>query len=184
MQLVNKKNMEVWKDIPGYEGLYQASNLGNIKNIGRKFLDSLGREYIVKEVLCKPSIDTSGYNQIVLSKNKKRKSYKVHRLVAITFIPNPNNLPQVNHKDENKLNNNIENLEWCTHKYNCQYGTRSYRCTLHSNHKVKQLLKGKVIKEYNSLKEASLKTNIKYQGISKCCRQQQRTAGGYEWKYC
>ena len=176
--------MEIWKDIPGYEGLYQVSNLGNIKNINRCFNDKKGRKYIVKEIICKPSIDTSGYRQIVLTKNKNRKSHKVHRLVAMAFIPNPNSLPQINHKDENKQNNNVDNLEWCTQEYNCQYGTRPYRCAVHFNHKVKQYFNGKEINEYSSLKEASKKTNIKYQGISKCCRNKQKTAGGYEWKYC
>lgn len=175
---------EIWKDIPNYEGLYQVSNFGNIKTVNRSNKDKIGRKHTIKETICKPSIDTSGYMQVVLTKNKKRKSYKVHRLVAMVFIPNHNNLPQINHKDENKLNNNVENLEWCTHEYNCQYGTRSYRCTIHRNHKVKQILNGKAINEYSSLKEASSKTNIKYQSISSCCRNLQKTAGGYEWEYC
>lgn len=177
-------NNEIWKDIPDYEGLYQASNLGNIKRICRKFVDKIGRIRQINEVICKPSIDTSGYMQIVLTKNKKRKSYKIHKLIAMTFIPNPDGFPQVNHKDENKLNNKIDNLEWCTLEYNCNYGTRNYRCTLHCKHKVKQLSQGTIIKKYNSLKDASMKTGIKYQNISSCCRKQQKTAGGYTWEYC
>ena len=164
--------VEIWKDIPDYEGLYMISNYGNIK--------------ITKNnKLCKPSDDGKGYLQIVLTKNKKRKCYKIHKLVAKTYISNLDNLPQINHKDQNKKNNSINNLEWCTQKYNCNYGDRNYRCTKHRLHKVKQIdLKNNIIKEYNSLKEAESNTKIKYQQISACCRNIQKSAGGFLWEYC
>ena len=174
---------EIWKDIKGYEGLYQVSNLGNIKTL-QKEIKCKKNSYLSKEKICKPSLDSSGYRQIVLTKNKIRKSFKVHRLVAQAFIPNPNNLPQINHKDENKQNNYIENLEWCTNLYNSRYGTRPIRCSKHLEKKVKQIKNNKVIKKYNSLKEAEQNTNIKYQEISACCRKIIKTAGGYKWKYC
>lgn len=165
---------EEWKDIKNYEGLYQISNLGRVKKINKSNI-----------IICKPSIDTSGYKQIVLTKNKKRKSYKIHRLIAQAFIPNPNNLPQINHKDENKLNNDVSNLEWCTLQYNCNYGSRNYRCTRHRQHKVQQYNKqNNLVREYLSLKEAEKITKIKYQQISSCCRNKQKSAGGYIWKYC
>lgn len=165
---------EKWKDIKNYEGLYQISNLGRVKKINKSNI-----------IICKPSIDTSGYKQIVLTKNKKRKSYKIHRLIAQAFIPNPNNLPQINHKDENKLNNDVSNLEWCTLQYNCNYGSRNYRCTRHRQHRVQQYNKqNNLVREYLSLKEAEKITKIKYQQISRCCRNKQKSAGGYIWKYC
>ena len=165
---------EIWKDIPEYEGLYQISNLGDIRKIWK-----------TKKTICKPSFDNKNYKQIVLTKNKKRKSYKVHRLVALTFLSNPNNYEEVNHKDENKQNNFVDNLEWCTSKYNCNYGTRNYRCTKHRLHRIQQYdKKNNLIGEYSSLKEAEKITNIKYQQISSCCRNLRKTAGGYIWKYC
>ena len=166
---------EIWKDIPNYENIYQVSNLGNIKKIWK-----------AKTTICKPSFDSNGYKQIVLTKNKKRKSYKVHKLVALTFLSNFNNYEQINHKDENKTNNCVNNLEWCTRLYNINYGTRNYRCTKHRLHKVKQInvKTNKIVKIYNSLQEAEMETKIKYQNISSCCRNKQNTAGGYIWKYC
>ena len=148
------------------------------------FITENGEVWSAKRNIFLTPHNDRGYLTVNLSNNGIRQIKKIHRLVAEAFIPNPNNYPQINHKDENKLNNNVDNLEWCTQKYNCQYGTRNYRCTVHCNRKVKQLLNGEVINKYNSLKEASLKTNIKYQNISSCCRNQQNTAGGYEWKYC
>lgn len=102
---------EEWRDIKGYEGLYQVSNKGNVRHI--KF-----------NRLLKPS-KSGKYITAILSKNGKQIGKSVHRLVAETFIPNPNNYPCVNHKDENPHNNSIENLEWCTHSYNINYGTRN-----------------------------------------------------------
>ena len=105
---------EIWKDVVGYEGLYQVSNKGRVKSL-----------HIQEKVLC--NLDSGYYNTINLFKDGKGKHYYVHRLVAQAFIPNPNNYPQINHKDENHYNNNVENLEWCTSKYNCNYGTRNIR---------------------------------------------------------
>lgn len=97
--------MEKWKNVPNYEGLYSVSDLGNIKS-----------EYTGK--VLKPSVDRFGYVRFSATKNKKQKTIRIHRLVAELFIPNPNNLPQVNHKDGNKLNNTVSNLEWCTDSEN------------------------------------------------------------------
>lgn len=175
---------EIWKDVPNYEDLYQISNLGRIKTKNKLGKDRLQRCYIKNSIICSPNLDSSGYKQIVLSKNKKRNTHKIHRLVAQAFIPNPNNYPCINHKDENKLNNYVDNLEWCTHLYNCNYGSRTYRCTRHRLHKVRQLdLYNNVINEYNSLQEAEKCTGIKYQGISACCRNIQKSSGGYIWQY-
>ena len=114
---------EEWRDIKGYEGLYQVSNLGRVKSLSR--IDNLGRKK--KETILSPGKDKNGYFQIQLYKEKTIKMRKIHRLVAETFIPNPDNLPQVNHKDENKQKNHIGNLEWCDNTYNQNYGTSKIR---------------------------------------------------------
>ena len=103
---------EIFKEIIGYEGLYWISNLGNVKS---------------KHKILKPVINKDGYYCVSLSKKGKLKTYTLHRLIALHFIENPDNLPQVNHKDENKLNNNADNLEWCTKAYNNSYGTKAKR---------------------------------------------------------
>ena len=108
--------IEIWKDIQGYEGLYQVSNLGRVRSLNYK------KTKTVK--ILKLTSNTKGYLQLILHKNGEISSRKVHRLVAEAFIPNPDGLPQVNHKDENKQNNCVDNLEWCTNYYNAWYGTK------------------------------------------------------------
>ena len=108
---------EIWKDIENYENMYQISNMGRIRRIYKN-----GNIKILKQDITK-----RGYCRISLSKNQKHKHYQIHRLVAKVFIPNPNNYPIVNHKDENPLNNNADNLEWCTYSYNTSYGTAIQR---------------------------------------------------------
>lgn len=115
---------EIWKDIPDYNGIYKISNFGNV----RRYSTYCKKDNRIPEYhIVKTHIHKLGYYRVTLSKNNKSKNYLLHRLVAQVFIPNPNNLPQVNHKDENKLNNNVNNLEWCTRSYNCRYGTRTKR---------------------------------------------------------
>ena len=118
--------LEVWKDIPNYEGFYQVSNLGNVKSMQRTKKHSYNSIAQLKEKMLRPQ-NTNGYLFVRLSKNNEIKRYLVHRLVALTFIPNPNDYLEVNHIDENSLNNNVENLEWCSHKYNINYGTGNER---------------------------------------------------------
>lgn len=105
---------QFWKDIPGYEGLYQVSNTGRVR--------SLNYNGTRKTKVLKQGTNKDGYKRIKLYKDGKFKVYLVHRLVALAFIPNPNNYPIINHKDENRWNNNVDNLEWCTYKYNSNYG--------------------------------------------------------------
>lgn len=124
---MEKNIQEIWKDISGYEGLYQVSNLGRIK--------SLKGYYHRKEKILKSGI-RNGYYVINLSKKRERKSYQVHRLVAQAFIPNPDNYLIINHKDENPLNNYVGNLEWCSQKHNVcwsSYKMRKRKGITHSN---------------------------------------------------
>lgn len=143
---------EVWKDIAGYEGLYQVSNLGRVKSFrgSAKF----GKP---EELVLKPSLINSGYHVVTLySKNRKKHKFQVHRLVAETFIDNPAHLPCVNHKDENKLNNCVLNLEWCTYQYNNNYGTARIRA-IESKRKtiVQMTLEGIPIAMYCSVTVAA-----------------------------
>lgn len=186
--------MEEWKDIDGYVGLYQISNKGRVKSLHR--LDRLGRP--VQEKILKHGYNKDGYWQVMLSKNGKYKTFRVHRLVAKAFISNPDNLPEVNHIDENKENNNVENLEWCTREYNNNYGNRNKKDSekkkinyLGTNNprarKVKCVTTGEV---FNTMKEACEKYNISNQNISKCCRGRLKSAGKHpvtgeklKWEY-
>lgn len=113
-------NVEEWRDIEGYEGLYMISNLGRVKSL----VGWNGSKYIDRVKILKPSMTTTGYWKIELSKDKKKKSKKIHRLIAKAFIPNTNNKPQINHIDGNPLNNNIDNLEWTTQKENVDHAIK------------------------------------------------------------
>ena len=106
--------IEEWKPVVGYEGLYEVSNTGQIRSLKRN-------------IILRPKKEPTGYLRCNLSLNKNVKTFSIHRLVAQAFLPNPDNLPEVNHKDEDKTNNRVENLEWCNHKYNMNYGTRNIR---------------------------------------------------------
>lgn len=143
--------IEIWKDIKGYEGRYQVSNLGRIRRL--ECLGSDGRK--LKELIKKPTLANNGYMMIWFNTNKKTKAFLVHRLVAEAFIPNPNNLSQVNHKDENKINNRVENLEWCTHLFNQMYGNRNKKIGLiHKGKAISQEQKNKIS---NTMKEVCKK---------------------------
>lgn len=118
--------MEIFKPIKGYEGLYEVSNLGRVKSLP-KYHHTRFSGYTEKERILKCRIDSYGYQMVTLCKNKKQKNYLIHRLVANTFLENPYNYDSINHKDENKLNNCVENLEFCDRYYNNNYGTRNKR---------------------------------------------------------
>ena len=162
---------EIWRDIAGYEGLYKVSTEGNIKSIKRNKLLSLYTNH-------------GGYKKVDLCKNNTRKHYSVHRLVAQAFIPNPDNLPQVNHKDEDKSNNCVSNLEWITHKDNCIYGTRLERMSKTRSKPIIQLsLDGTFIREWDSTREAAKFIGCFRQNINNCLRGVTKTAYGYKWRY-
>lgn len=157
------KHMERWEDIEGYEGLYMVSNCGRIK--------SLGNNKTRKEKILKPGRNNHGYLCVIISKDGKRKTFKVHRLVARAFIPNPENKPEVNHKNEIKTDNYVWNLEWCTHQYNNEYS------------KGKKILCVETGTIYSSSVKAEIQTGVHQQSILACCLCKRKTAGGYHWKY-
>lgn len=184
---------EEWRDIQGYEGYYQVSNLGRVRSLDR-YKSWMGTKAFVKGRILKGGKNQKGYRQVLLSKDGKSIAYIVHRLVAQAFIHNPNNLPFINHKDEVKDNNNVDNLEWCDNVYNCNYGTaQKRRVEKHLKPVLQYTLDGEFVKEYKSITEASQQTGIKCYNISRCCNvsfskspingkyYQCKSAGGYKW---
>ena len=132
---------EIWKDVKDYEGLYQVSNMGRVKSLDRIIIYSNGRKVNTKGKILNGYKKKNGYLQIDLYKNNVKKKYYIHRLVLMAFSPCENMQElEVNHKDENKENNALDNLEWCEHKYNCDYGTRNEKVS--NGNKGKEGLKG------------------------------------------
>lgn len=177
------------KDIPGYNNYY-ADTEGNIYSKDRfikVYNTRTKKEYsfFKKGIKLIPHLKSNGYYVVTLCENNKHVEWLVHRLIALTFIPNPNNLPHVNHKDENKLNNNINNLEWCTPEYNYYYGTGLKKRK--TNQKVKAIkqyrIDGSYVASYPSINNAARTLNIKHYNIIACCKGKRKTAGGYIWKY-
>ena len=145
---------EIWKDVVGYEGLYKVSDRGNIYSVVRK--DSLGRKCGGR--VLKPSYDKDGYLRVLLSKNGIKKIKLIHRLVLEAFVENPSNLPEVNHLDEVKDNNELSNLEWCDSRYNVNYGTRIERIVKAQSKKVRAVnVESDEVLTFNSTQEAGRK---------------------------
>lgn len=176
---------EIWKDIEGFEGLYQVSNTGKVKSFAISKLHYWQNEHLMKPVL------RNGYYYVYLCHKrengiKRGKHYLVHRLVAKAFVDNPfpNEYKYVNHKDENKVNNNAHNLEWCDIKYNNSYGTCKLRRNIAHGRKIEQLsLDGVPIAMYYSLSIASEITGVYKRSINNCCNGVYKQAGGYKWRY-
>lgn len=174
---------EKWKDIRGYEGLYQVSNLGRVKALDRVIKTSVGlRKY--KEQLLSLQNNNEGYKFVILQNAGKRMTKYVQVLVAEAFIPNPDNLPYVNHKDENKSNNTVSNLEWCTAQYNNCYGSRLDRISAKYGRSIIQYdLEGNFIKEWDSTRLAALSMKCDKKNINCCLTGKTKTACGFKWKY-
>ena len=173
--------MEIWEDIADYEGLYQVSSLGRVK--------SLGNYKSSKEKILKLRSDRKGYLRVDLCKEGKRKTYTVHRLVAQAFIPNLENKLEVNHKDEDKTNNKVENLEWVTRKENINHGTRNERMakSLQNHKQTSKPIYGINIKtneriEFPSTMEAQ-RNGFDASNIVKCLKGRLKTHKGYKWYY-
>lgn len=174
---------EVWKDIKGFEGLYQVSNLGRVRSLDR-YVDYGYSIAYRKGKIMKAGKISNGYMQVELTNGKKIIHALVHRLVAEAFIPNPYNLPQVNHKDEKTSNNSVDNLEWCTSKENINYGTGIKRRSQKLSVKVVKCdMNGNEIEEFSSIQEASRITRISAGNICLCCKGKREQASGFKWKY-
>ena len=158
---------EEWRDIKGYEGKYMVSNTGKVK--------SLKYNHTGKEGILEGLDNGKGYLQVELYKDGKGKKYQIHRLVAQAFIPNPDSLPEVNHISEDKLDNRVENLEWCTTQYNVEY---SQAKAVIGINKVSGL-----ILEFPSTREAERCTGINHSNITKCCKGKLNSCGGHIWFY-
>ena len=178
---------EIWRPIVGYEGLYEVSNYGRVKSIKRIIKKvRLGNEFssIQNEIILKYNCDRYGYLKVGLWKDAKCKKFFVHRLVADAFIPNKENLPQINHINEIKTDNRVENLEWCSASYNTNYGNRNKTVSIKNSKSVLQLTKELIIiNRYNSITEVENTLGFQHQNISKCCKGKIPTAYGYVWRY-
>ena len=165
---------EIWKDIKGYEGLYQVSSLGNVKSFHRD-----------NEKLLSQRMQVKGYLTVILRKNGEQKNKLVHRLVAEAFISNPLNKPQINHKDGNKKNNFVENLEWNTCAENIHHAMKMGLSKDRNRAVYQYSIDGNLINEYRSIKEAEIKTGVNHSHISKCClfKKGYKTVGGFIWRY-
>lgn len=186
--------MEIWKDIIGYEGLYKVSNLGNIMSLEKHIINhSDERIQIRPPKLLKQHKNQFGYMKVWLYKNSKRKEYAVHRLVAMAFIDNLENKPCVNHIDNNRENNNVNNLEWCTYKENNQWAeiqgrrefTKEWREKISATRKTKPVIG--IDDEGNEIFFAKVR-DVKKEGfdpkaIIRCCKGLQHKSKGYTWKY-
>ena len=172
--------MEKWKTVKGFEGLYEISNLGNVRSLN---YHNWG---IVKNLT--PVMDKDGYLRVCLSKNGKQYNGTVHRMVAQAFIENPNSFPQINHINEDKSDNRVENLEWCDCLYNNNHGTRNNRISKSKrNTKCKKVvqtdLNGNVIREWVSLNEIMRVLGFNAAFVARCCHGVKPTAYGYRWQY-
>ena len=176
---------EIWKDIEGYEGRYQVSNLGRVRSLSLGKIAKFRREHEGR--VLKPYLTRYGYYLVDLYYDtKKKRHYLVHRLVAQAFIPNPDNLPQINHKNEQKTDNRVENLEWCDNDYNIHYGTGIARRSISQQKQIEQIdMQGNVVAVHDGIVKASEATGISRSNIGKCCKGKSRhkTAGGYRWRY-
>ena len=161
--------VETFVKVEGFEN-YEVSNLGKVRNIK-------------SGIMLKPWITKDGYLRHCLYKHNKRKNLLLHRIIATAFIDNPGKKPQINHIDENKLNNDLSNLEWCTERENAIHGTRTKRVAEKLSKKVIQLdLNDNVLNEFESMRQAERETGIPNGNISSCCNGRTKSAGGYKWR--
>ena len=188
---------EIWKDIEGYEGIYQVSNLGRVRSLdrivpaacalskGNQVVNYLRKGKILTDYWSGPK--SCRYKSVALSKDDKPKNFRVHRLVARAFVQNPNNKPEVNHIDEDKSNNRADNLEWVTRIENERHGTKIKRGVLNRDRKAVEALDeyGNVVGTYDCITDAAKGIGISISTIWQVCNKIRncKTAGGYRWRY-
>lgn len=183
--------MENWKDIDGYEGLYQVSTLGRVRSLDRLVWNEHNKDYnLCKGRILKIILDKDGYQLVHLYKVGKGKMHKVHRIVAQSFIPNPNNLPQVNHINECKTDNMVENLEWCDCRYNINFGTRNKKAAKSNTNGIRSKRvaqinpqTNEIIRIWQSTHECG-RNGFSQGSVAACCRgERYKTHHGYRWQY-
>lgn len=181
---------EIWKPIEGFEEFYEVSSLGRVKALDRCVSTKDGKVFHLKEMILKPNKNANGYMGVKLYKNGKGKMFRVNRLVANSFIPNPNNYQEVNHKDEDKNNNSVYNLEWCSRQYNVNYGERNAKASSSlmnrrdlSKPVCQYTLDDVFVARYPSAQEAEREKGFQHSKISNCCMGKRHTHKGFKWKY-
>lgn len=177
--------MELWKDIKGYEGLYQVSTKGNVRSLNWRNHGFVKNLYLKKQ--------NRGYLQVELAKNGKTKMFMVHRLVAEAFLKNPEDYPCVNHLNEEKQDNRVENLEWCSASTNVKYSLEKHRDRVtnrryHTSHcrltkPILQIKDGTVVRRWDNSRQIFKETGMSDWSISECCRGNRKHAYGYDWQY-
>lgn len=188
--MIENLENEHWLPIEDYEDLYQVSNYGRVKSLERKITHRNSLKTI-KERILKQKTTKNGYQVVTLCKDGKQKMFFVHRLVASAFISNQNNYEQINHKDENKCNNHVENLEWCTAKYNVNYGARNKNVSKlligKNNPRSKQVIQltldNQFIRTWDSIREIERELGYNNRNICSCCKSRCKTSNGYKWVY-
>lgn len=174
---------EKWLPVVGYEGLYEVSNYGNVKRLPIIQTTAKGVKRRLKGHLV-PIYKKARYLYCDLTSNRTTKHHRVHRLVAEAFIPNPKKLPEVNHKDENKENNHVNNLEWCDRLYNARYGHGREKVAKALGKPVEQYdLSGNFIKEFPSISQCARQTGYNISFLSNCCNGKYKQAYGFVWKF-
>ena len=183
-QREGKKNEE-WRDIKGYEGRYQVSNMGRVKSLERIVASKSGSKRTIQGRILKLETKRTGYLRVKLyDSSGKMKNFLVHRLVCEAFHENPEDKPCVNHIDENKANNAAINLEWCTHKENINHGTHNARSAKARSKPVGQYTTdGKFVKIWQSVIEVERQLGFAKGSLSNAARGNLKTAYGYVWKY-
>lgn len=176
--------MEIWKNIKGYEGLYQVSSDGRVKSLERIIIKKDGRKFTVKERILKPIADRCGYQVVNLHTGGKQKKFAVHRLVCEAFCENPENKSEVNHINEDKTDNRACNLEWCTRRENVNHGTRNKRSGETQSKPVGQYTRsGELVKLWPSTIEAKRQAGFDCGQISRVANGKRKTHKGFIWKY-